>query len=225
MTVPEAMRVQALRRFRLRRRKLPVAGGTLSLVTPDSMDRLLAGQALRHYQRAGYLPYWADLWPASVGMARYLLRSGSLAGLSVMDLGCGLGLAGLAAGRQGARVVFADQDEDALAFARFNAMHNGVSEVETLRLDWFRSTAPVQVDLLLLADVAYEKAHDEPLLRHLRHCLRPGGRALLGDPYREAAGNFLELVRKDFAVEVVETDTWFEDRRLPLRLAWISRST
>lgn len=221
MSVPEAMQNRVLKRFPLRRRKIPVAGGAIDLVTPVSMDCLLEGEWLHHYDRAGYLPYWADVWPASVGVARWLMRGPALAGRRVLDLGCGVGLAGVAAARRGARVTFADVDPHALEFARFNAEHNGADQPEILRLDWFTQTAPPGFDLVLLADVAYEKMHYEPLLRHIERCVAPGGRALLGDPFREAASGFLGQVKRRFATEEVATDAWYDERRIQMRLCWI----
>jgi predicted nicotinamide N-methyase len=191
------------------------------MVTPDSSQSLLHGPGLERFDRDGELPYWAELWPASVGMARSLMRGPDLSGQRVLDLGCGLGLAGIAAGCRGAFVLFADREPEALRFAAFNARHNGVQGVECLQLDWHRETAPGGFDLLCLADVAYEEKSREPLLRHLSKCLRPGGRALVGDPYREVTGGFLDAVSREFQVEVMETDTFFAGRRTPLRLVWI----
>ena len=223
VTVPEALRHAELRRFDLRRQRLPVAGGTLSLVTPRSMDDLLEAHPDPSAER---MPYWAEIWPAAVGVARLLMRGPPLHGRRVLDLGCGLGLAGIAAAKRGAAaVVFADRERAALQFARFNAEHNGVAaeSVDTLLLDWFERTAPGQFDLLLLADVAYEARNHEPLLRHVRECLVPGGKALLGDPYREQVDPFVTRAQQEFATEVVAIDTSFQDRRVPLRCLWITR--
>lgn len=52
------------------------------------------------------LQYWARPWPSAVALADQILRRPDLVrGLKVADLGCGLGLAGIAAGMAGAREV------------------------------------------------------------------------------------------------------------------------
>ena len=191
------------------------------MVTPASSQSLLQGPGLERYDRDGQLPHWAELWPASVGMARLLMKGPALTGKRVMDLGCGLGLSGIAAGRRGARVLFADREEEALRFALFNSRQNGVHDAQSLEFDWHRSTAPSGFDLICLADVAYEEESCEPLLRHLEGCLLPGGEALVGDPYREITTSFLEKASEQFRVQRIETDTFFEGSRTPLRLAWI----
>lgn len=224
MTVPRALEDPELRRFRLRRRRIHAAGGALSMVTPVSSQSLLEGEGIRRFDRDGELPYWADLWPASVAVARALMRGRELAGKNVLDLGCGLGLAGVAAGRRGAEVLFADREPYALRFSLFNAAQNGVRSAGGARLDWHRQTVRGQFDLLCLADVAYEEKSHEPLLRHIGHCLRPGGQALWADPYREPGFLFLERAAARFPMQVLDTDTHFEGRRHPLRLVWFRRA-
>lgn len=182
------------------------------------MDDLLDGEWLARYERLGYLPYWANVWPAALGLARWILRHEDFTGMDVLDLGCGVGLAGVAAGLRGARVTFADLDPDALEFARFNAECNGVTETRTVRLDWGHQTVPGRFDVLLLADVAYERAHHEPLLRHVRSCREPGGRVLLGDPYRDIANCFLGLVEKEFLVMAYDDEAHEDAKRVPLRI-------
>jgi predicted nicotinamide N-methyase len=224
MSVPLAQRNRNLRRFPLRRKRYQIAGSSLSLVAPVSMDAMLEGAWLAHYERLGYLPYWVDVWPAAIALARFLRSRPGLAGKRALDLGCGVGLAGIAAGVHGAVVTFADRDPDALEFARFNAELNGLAAATTVRLDWMRQAAPGTFDLLLLADVAYEKAHFDPLLRHLRGCLAPGGEALLADPYRSVAGEFLGAVAREFTTETHATDAWHDDKRVPVRVVVISAS-
>ena len=225
MTVPLAMKHRTLRRFPLRRRCVPVAAGAISLVTPTSMDDLLAGEWLARYERLGYLPYWADIWPAALGLVQWLFAGPSFAAARVLDLGCGVGLAGIAAGMRGARVTFADLDPDALEFARFNAEANGLQDITTVRLDWGHQTVAGRFDCVLLADVAYEAVHFEPLLRHVRRCVAPGGRALLGDPFRAVASGFLGLVMKEFATVVHETEVVHDDHRVRVRIVEITEIT
>jgi predicted nicotinamide N-methyase len=223
MTVPEARQRPRLRNFALKRHRLPVAGGTLSVVAPRSMDALLDAERVRRFERTGELPYWAEIWPASVALARRLRRGPSLAGQRVLDLGCGIGVAGIGAASAGASVTFADRDPDALAFAEYNARSNGARDVAVLQLDWNHGTAPGGFDRLLLADVAYDERHDQPLLRHVECCLVAGGHALLADPFRKTADAFLARVGRHFPVEMELGDVWFGGRRIPVRIAVIRR--
>lgn len=225
MTVPRARQVPALRRYNLRRSRWPAAGGTLDIVAPRSSEETIsAAEADRLARRRAY-PYWAEVWPASIGLGRTLLREATWAGARALDLGCGIGVAGVAAGRHGARVHFVDSAPDALAFAAFNAETNGLTEWTTERLDWNHQTVAGAFDHVLLADVTYAVSHFEPVLRHLAECLAPSGVAWVCDPFREVSSEFLVRARgAGFHVAESEFDTGIGSERVRLRLARLHRS-
>ncbi len=219
MSTVEARRHPELRRYRLRRHRLSVAGGTLSIVAPVVHERQIDAAAMRRVRCAGEPPYWGDVWHASVGLARYLCRGERLDGLRVLDLGCGLGVAGTGAACMGARVTFADREADALAFAGFNGDTNrSGGPVETLQLDWATETAQGCHDLILLSDVTYREAHHGAILRHMRCCLGHGGTVLHCDPYREESDRFLDRAALEFSLEAFAVTAFFLDRRVKLRL-------
>ncbi len=220
MTVPEARRQPELARFDLRRKRLQLPGGIVSIVVPASMGALVHAEGGDDPDRQ---PYWAELWPASLGLARLILKGPALTGCRVLDLGCGVGLAGTAAGMRGAQVWFADREIDALAFARFNALHNGAPAVETLTLDWNTEAALPEFDLVLLADVTYSERNHAGLLSTLDRCLHTRGRALACDPFRAGGGAFARAAEGRFACSLTESDCFFEDRRLPLRVLELRR--
>lgn len=219
MNVPLARLRPELRPYPLRRLRLPAAGGTLSIVTPRSM---LAVMEVDGVPSSDDQPFWAEVWPSSVAVARRLLRGGRLTGVRVVDLGCGVGLAGIGAGRRGAEVHFVDRDPRALRFARFNAEHNGVRRFETRRASWTSPDSSACADLLLLCDVTYERRQHDALLDRVRECLERGGCVLHADPGREAADTFLERAAAGGAlVEEERSLTGFEGARVEVRLAWI----
>ncbi len=121
-------------------------------------------------------PYWADLWVSSVVLAEHL--SGLAAGTRVLELGCGLGLAGIAAARAGATVTLTDIDPDALLFAAENTALNlepGQRERVTISpMDWRAPGPQAQFDLVIGADIVYERRFFEPLLAMLSRMYRTG---------------------------------------------------
>lgn len=96
--------------------------------------------------------YWAFCWGSGLAMARFLLDEPAwVAGKTVVDLGCGSGVAAISAALAGAtRVIGCDTDQFARDAARLNAALNGV-EIE------ISDTLPPHCDLLLMADVLYDK--------------------------------------------------------------------
>jgi len=146
-----------------------------------------------------FLPYWAELWPSGVALAREVLGR-SLRGARVLDLGAGLGTAAVAAALAGGRVLATDWSEDALAFTRANAERNG-AKLETLHADW---SAPgplldrAPFDLVLAADVVYERRNVEMLAPLLARLTRE---VWLADPGRPFLPDFLAAIAADWTVE------------------------
>jgi predicted nicotinamide N-methyase len=142
------------------------------------------------------LPYWAELWPAAVAMAHYIAQRLPLAGRRVLELGCGLGLVGVVAALQGARVLCTDYEEAALAFARHNARHNACAQVRFRCMDWRRPALRRRYDYLLASDVIYEARNFAPLVVILQRYLARGGTAVFSEPGRVNAVPFFALVRQ-----------------------------
>src|SRR4030095_6589504 len=72
------------------------------------------------------LPFWAELWPSGTALANAVAGQ-ALAGRRVLELGCGLGLVGVAAALAGARVLSADRSREAVACAAATAARNGLT--------------------------------------------------------------------------------------------------
>jgi SAM-dependent methyltransferase len=164
-----------------------VSSRTFILTRPDAVDRLLD-----HPGFAGaveeYLPLWAHLWPAARLLAEVVRSEPWASGesLSALELGCGLGLPGLAALSRGLRVTFSDYDATALSFAADNAGINGFAEFETLHMDWRWPAANLSFPVLLAADLLHEAALVRPLAELIRAALAPDGLCLLANGDRVA---------------------------------------
>ncbi len=185
-----------LRGYPVRNYHLTPAGRALILSGPADPDSLLGEpRTEERFDTDHYMPYWSDLWPASVGLADYLLASHlhPIGGHCVaVELGCGLGLAGIAAGMLGWRVIFSDYDADSLTYATHNAASNGLRDFEARLLDWRRPPGDLRADLLLGADVIYETRNHEALLDCTRTILRESGIAIFADPHRDGAKGFAD---------------------------------
>jgi predicted nicotinamide N-methyase len=161
----------------------------IALERPREPASLLRDDA---YERADLMPYWAELWPAGVALARHVAKL-DLAGTSALELGCGLGLPSLAAALSGAHVVATDWATDALELLRANAVRNRVS-LETLLLDWRKpeSLHGRRFDVVLAADVLYEEGNGRRLLDLLPRVLAEDGGVLVADPGRRHAPELVD---------------------------------
>lgn len=168
-----------------------------------------------------HLPYWAELWDSAMGVGQYLFREGSgfrvqesgfshplnpesrtLNPPNVLDLGCGMGLSGTVAAALGAKVLFADIEAPALLFARLNSLP-WASRVRTRKLNWRTDRLDERFELIIGADILYERAQWEYQEPFLRQHLAPGGTVLLGEPGRQTGDLFVDWIRgHDWSLEV-----------------------
>jgi predicted nicotinamide N-methyase len=134
------------------------------------------------------IPYWATVWPAARLLSAYLGKHpGVAAGKTVLDIGCGGGVASLAAAKAGAaRALANDIDPVALAMAERNAALNGV-EVAVEEGNLLANPPSPEWDLVLVADLFYEKSVAEPMLDWLRKAKAQGSRVLIADANRPFA--------------------------------------
>jgi predicted nicotinamide N-methyase len=164
----------------------------LRILRPPSADELIDETA---FDEEEFLPYWAELWPSGLALARHV-ASRELRGLRVLELGCGLGLPALTAALRGADVLATDWADDAIELLRRNAERNGVF----LRVAQVRWSEPEPLlraapwDVVLGADLLYEARNAEQLAELLPSL---GGEALLAEPGRPYAKEFLERFRAD----------------------------
>lgn len=168
-------------------------GGVIyRVVHPASVDDLLDEEDFEHEER---LPYWAELWPSAVALARYLSHQ-DLSDTRAVELGCGVGLPTVVALDRGARVLATDHNEAALDFVAHNARANLGREPETALLDWFSPQLDClgTFDLVLAADVLYERRNAPALADLVPRLLAPGGEVLFADPRRPPAPSFLEAM-------------------------------
>ena len=144
------------------------------------------------------MPYWSVLWRSGVALARQLAAT-RLAGLRVVELGCGLGVPSLVAARGGAAVLATDACAEALELVERNARENGL-DVTTACVNW---NAPDELvargpfNLVLASDVLYERQSVARLLALLPRLSRE---AWIADPGRPAAGAFMKAARRRWSV-------------------------
>ena len=99
---------------------VPLRGAVLEVLRPRDAEALLDERAFEHEE---FLPYWAELWPSGVALARRVAAR-ALKGARVLELGCGLGLPSLAAALAGGRVLATDWSPQAIELLRDNAERN-----------------------------------------------------------------------------------------------------
>ena len=187
---------------------IDVGGEPIELTQPATPDAFLEDpEVLDANSRDDYMPYWSYLWPAAVSMAEGLRHAGWSKGTEVLELGCGVGLVGLAALRQGWRVTLSDHDPIAVECAMFNARRNGLADRATpLVLDW-RAPLIRKWPVILGCEVTYEARNHPVLLDLLDKMLAPDGVCWFADPGRSQAPRFVSrAVDRDFQVRMLDQE-------------------
>ncbi len=175
-----------------------ISGRDLCLLRPRDAESLLSEEA---FEREEFLPYWAELWPSALALAR-AIGARTLRGARTLELGCGLGLPSLAAAAAGGRVVATDWAPDSIVMTARNAERNGL-KLEALRCSWTEPEPLLERapwDLVIASDVLYEPRNGEALLPLLPRLVDARGEIWLADPGRPAAAPFLTAVAESFTI-------------------------
>ena len=171
------------------------------MLHPRSADDLISEDEFNRDER---LPYWAEIWPSAYVLAgRISTLTPTLSQKEreirprLLELGCGCGLAVMAALSAGFPVTAIDYYSEALEFVRLNAARNGLPAPETMVVDWRKYPRElVEFDVVVAADVLYERDYCRLIATAMRQSLCIGGLGLLTDPQRGKAETFPEECRR-----------------------------
>ena len=188
---------------------VPVAHTTLAILRPAEPETLIDEDAFAHDER---LPYWADVWPSTRVLAARLLGEQG-AGRRLLELGCGSGVAAVAAARAGFDVTATDYYDDALRFTAANVWRATTRACETRLVDWRAMPRDLgHFDVVVASDVLYERPYAALVARAIAETLARGGVAYVTDPGRIAAPAFVEaaqalgLIVEEPEAEVIEAN-------------------
>jgi predicted nicotinamide N-methyase len=196
-----------------------VGGIDVALWQVADLERHVDRRALLAADEADEPPYWAHLWSGAHVLAEAVPANAG----RVLEIGCGLGLPGLAAARRGADVVLVDREPAPLAFAAASAGANGLARVHAVRADAITLPFRYGFDHVLAAEILYDRTLFAALAHAFAAQLRPGGRLLLTDgqridtrafyPALDAAGlawvmTRVPVVEEGFAVEIRLVTAW-----------------
>ncbi|MGA8513999.1 MAG: methyltransferase [Burkholderiaceae bacterium] len=161
-------------------------------------------------------PFWAFAWAGGQALARYILDHPELVrGKRVVDVASGSGLVAIAAMKAGAHsVLAADIDPFSTVAIALNALHNQV-EVAVTADDLLEKV--IQVDVILVGDLFYEKGVASKCYAWLLSAHQRGIVVLIGDPGRtylpkdklEQVADYNVPVTRDLEdMEIKKTAVW-----------------
>ncbi len=209
MTAAEsrALRKELERRFVTVSDHVELGGRLVRVMRPVNPEALISEEDFALDER---LPYWADLWPSARVLADALVAEPG-EGRTLLELGCGLGWAAIGALKAGFTVTATDYYEDALQFTRVNAYAATGLAPRTRHVDWRVFPSDIGTfDKVVAADVLYERAYAMLIADAISRALAPGGEAIVTDPGRVAAGEFLDECRSRGLHVSTQLQRWSE---------------
>lgn len=161
------------------------------------------------------IPFWAELWPAAIGLASVIFKNQVLfSGKTILELGSGVGMAGIAAKLTGARVTQSDFLTEAFKFIRLNCIRNNVPVEPLLLADWRDFPKSIgKFDYIIGADILYEKDLHENLHQIFKESLKPDGQVWLADPGRNYGKQFIgKMSRLDWELKQDQVVVYYEGK-------------
>ncbi len=182
--------------------QVTVGDDDVALWRVADLERYVDRDALLRAEHPAEPPYWAHAWSGGHLLAEIVpARAGR-----VIEIGCGLGLPGIVAARRGADVVFVDQERAPLAFVRESLRANGCRARGLVVADFMRCAWGARFDVVLAAEVLYDRECFGRVADALADLVVPGGVVLLADGHRIDTARFYdEAARRGF--------TWYSSTR------------
>lgn len=179
----QRLRRQLARRFHIIAGTVAIGDTDVVIQRPRSAEELITEEDFELDER---LPYWAELWPSALVLAKSLPRARG----RLLELGCGVGLVTAAALLAGWDVVATDYYADALLFTQLNALKIARVTPETRLVDWRSFPDLGAFDAVVAADVLYEREYPALIASAIARTLAPRGVAVIVDPDRVHAPAF-----------------------------------
>lgn len=162
----------------------------------DSLDEIVEHIEEKDFKEDERFPYFFRIWEAGVALADFLLHSSlDLSAKTILELGSGTGVTGVALATSGCRIIFSDYEPHALKLCERNCSDNGITNFTSILGDW-RNFPEIseKVDLVICSDVLYEKKQVLPLFRTVKPFLWKGIPLYISDPNRGHIETFLRLL-------------------------------
>lgn len=155
-------------------------------------------------------PYWMQHWPSALSLDAELDRLlaefnlGPLHTTRTLELGCGGGLLSLSLALRHCKVLATDYSRDALLLTKLNGYANKL-DIQTRLLDWRRCSLQ-PFDLVIAADVAYDRSVFPALNNCLNQSIAASGTAILAEPFRSMGDDFIDfLLHQGWFVQIRES--------------------
>jgi predicted nicotinamide N-methyase len=199
---------------------LAIGGRPLCFHVPRTLDPFIDhDDPLRNF------PLWTKIWEASLLLASKMATRPVSSGETLIELGAGLGVAGLAAAAFGHQITITEYDPHALAFLEANRLENQCNAARVCRLDWHNPELKDRFDVILGSELIYKESDFRVLHTMFSSMLRPGGEVLLAGEIRQTNKAFFDRMQSDFHIQIAKQTLRSKSRTFPLLLIRMTPKT
>jgi predicted nicotinamide N-methyase len=197
-----------------------INGHRISLFTPSSIDRFIdPADAMVNF------PLWAKIWEASILLASFLSGLPATPQKTMLEIGSGIGMVGIAAAKAGHRITMSERNPDALNFARANALANGFPEMAIEPLDWNTPQLENRFDYIVGSEIVYRSEAIDCLEALFDRYLNPDGTIVLAEGVRRTGVDFWQRMRHRYEVKAQRQSLRSDRGSYPLVLFRLRRRT
>jgi predicted nicotinamide N-methyase len=148
------------------------------------------GRAERAGISSASWPIFGVVWPAGIALAQEMSQF-AVAGKSILEVGCGIGLCSLVLQRRGANITASDYHPLAEEFLRYNSDMNGLPPIKYQNAPWAGPNPDLgRFDLIIGSDLLYERGHPALLSAFLARHTESAANVIVADPGRTRCGQF-----------------------------------
>ena len=135
-------------------------------------------------------PIFGMVWPSGLVLAE-IMSTHKIAGLKILELGCGLGFASMIVNARGGDITASDQHPLTETFMAENSRLNGFPKFRYKTCDWSNPITTLgKFDLIIGSDLLYEPHHPELLARFIDLHSNKSTQIIIVGPKRRPQNSF-----------------------------------
>ncbi len=143
-------------------------------------------------------PLWAKVWPSALVLADFMAAQPLENEKKILEIGAGLGVAGIAASMFGHDVTISEFDTHAIEFIKANAFINESGDITVISLDWNDPPLSTQYDQIIGSEVIFRKQDFAPIQKLFNSILKPNGEVIFVSEIRKPVIEFYQNMQNSY---------------------------
>jgi predicted nicotinamide N-methyase len=190
-----------------------VAGHSLSFFVPKKIDPFINQNDI-----FTNFPLWCKIWEATAVLSFHLSTIVPEPGQRFLEIGAGMGVAGLVGAKLGHNMTITEYNDDAIEFAKANAALNDIHNVTICKLDWNAPLIEGKFNYILGSEVVFKEEDIPGLIFLFKRYLEPEGTILLAEGLRKTTMAFVKQMEKHYTIAMKKQTMKSQGKEIPIIL-------